>query len=79
MHGFAFNVNTDLGYFDHIVPCGIADPDKSVCSLKSLLDKTLDLNQIKQEVIREFGGVFNLDIEITPSEQLIESSTLNKG
>jgi lipoyl(octanoyl) transferase len=60
MHGFAFNVNTDLSYFDHIVPCGIQDPDKSVCSLSGLLGKTVDLQQIKQEVISEFGVVFDM-------------------
>ena len=74
MHGFAFNVNTNLAYFDHIVPCGIADPDKSVCSMSSLLGKTVDLRQIKQEVTREFGLVFDLDIASPPLEVLIEST-----
>ena len=74
MHGFAFNVNTDLAYFDHIVPCGIVDPDKSVCSMSSLLGKTVDLQQIKQEVTREFGLVFDLDIASPPLEVLIEST-----
>jgi len=74
MHGFAFNVNTDLAYFDHIIPCGIADPDKSVCSMSSLLGKTVDLRQIKQEVTREFGLVFDLDIASPPLEVLIEST-----
>ena len=36
MHGFAFNVNTNLSHFDYIIPCGISDPNKSVCSLRSL-------------------------------------------
>jgi lipoyl(octanoyl) transferase len=61
MHGFAFNVNTDLAYFDHIVPCGIQDTDKSVCSLSSLLGKSVDLQQIKQEVVDAFGTVFSMD------------------
>ncbi len=74
MHGFAFNVNTDLTYFDHIIPCGIADPDKSVCSLSSLLGKTLDLQQIKQEVTKEFGLVFDLDILSSPIQILKEST-----
>ncbi len=77
MHGFAFNVNTDLSYFNHIIPCGIVDPDKSVCSLSSLLGKTIDLHQIKQEVTREFGLVFNLDIAFPPIDISKESSILN--
>ncbi len=77
MHGFAFNVNTDLSYFDHIIPCGIVDPDKSVCSLSSLLGKTLDLQRIKQEVTREFGLVFNLGIASSPIDIFKETITLN--
>ncbi|HZV68320.1 MAG TPA: lipoyl(octanoyl) transferase LipB [Saprospiraceae bacterium] len=77
MHGFAFNVNTDLSYFDHIIPCGIADPDKSVCSLSSLLQKYVDLQLIKQEVTREFGLVFDLDIAFPPQEVSKESTILN--
>ena len=40
MHGLAFNINTDLSYFDHIVPCGL--DDKSVTSLEKELGKKLD-------------------------------------
>ena len=60
MHGFAFNVNTDLSYFNHIIPCGIADPDKSVCSLKSLLGNDLDLTEVKERVTDQFCSVFEL-------------------
>jgi lipoyl(octanoyl) transferase len=60
MHGFAFNINTNLGYFNHIVPCGIQDDDKSVCSLASLLGNTLDLQEIKRLVGEEFGHVFEI-------------------
>lgn len=78
MHGFAFNVNTDLSFFDHIVPCGISDPDKSVCSLKSLLGKTVDLQTIKDQVVVEFGTVFNLETNPTAqtpfTEPLLKSS-----
>ena len=61
MHGFAFNVNTDLGYFDHIVPCGIQDKDKSVCSLAGLLGKSVDLQLIKKMVAEQFSAVFEID------------------
>jgi lipoyl(octanoyl) transferase len=65
MHGFAFNVNTNLEYFNHIIPCGIQDEDKSVCSLASLLGNTLDLQDIKKRIGEEFGEVF--EIATTPA------------
>ncbi len=70
MHGFAFNVNTNLSYFDHIIPCGIDDPNKSVCSLSSLLGKDVNLQEIKRQVSQAFGLVFDLDIRFIPSESL---------
>lgn len=73
MHGFAFNVNTDLSYFNHIVPCGIADPDKSVCSLSSLLQKEVNLHDVKNEVILEFAKLFELNVQFSPFEELKES------
>ncbi len=45
MHGFAFNVNTNLGYFKHIVPCGI--DDKDVTSMERELDRKLDMQEVK--------------------------------
>ncbi len=72
MHGFAFNVNTDLSYFDHIIPCGISDPDKSVCSVSSLLGQKIDLHKIKDKVAIEFGNVFNLKIQSSPIQSLKE-------
>ncbi len=70
MHGFAFNVNTNLSYFDHIIPCGITDPNKSVCSLGSLLGKDVNLQEIKRQVSKEFGLVFDLETRFTPFESL---------
>lgn len=70
MHGFAFNVNTNLSYFDHIIPCGISDPDKSVSSLSSLLGKDVDLQDIKQAVATEFGLVFNIETSQLPLESI---------
>ncbi len=65
MHGFAFNINTDLSFFDHIIPCGISDPDKSVCSLSGLLGKSVDLQIIKDQVAREFSLVFELEMKLS--------------
>jgi lipoyl(octanoyl) transferase len=46
MHGFAFNVHTDLSYFNHIIPCGI--DDKAVTSLEKELGKKVDFNEVAQ-------------------------------
>ncbi len=78
MHGFAFNVNTNLSYFDHIIPCGITDPDKSVCSLRSLLGHEIDLQKIKQEVAGEFCLVFDLEQSSPLSEVSKEFITVNE-
>jgi lipoyl(octanoyl) transferase len=58
MHGFAFNVNTDLTYFDHIIPCGIQN--KQVTSLQKELGYPLDLAEVKQKVKRNFERVFDV-------------------
>jgi lipoyl(octanoyl) transferase len=58
LHGWAFNVNTDLSYFSHIVPCGIADEDKSVTSLQALLGRPLDMGEVKERLRWHFGEVF---------------------
>jgi lipoyl(octanoyl) transferase len=55
-HGFAFNVNPDLSYFDLIVPCGITA--KAVTSMEKELGRELDLNEVAQAVSRNFGSVF---------------------
>jgi lipoyl(octanoyl) transferase len=56
MHGFAFNVNTDLSYFNNIVPCGIAN--KQVTSLQKELGSTIPMSDVKQRVKRNFEFVF---------------------
>jgi lipoyl(octanoyl) transferase len=59
-HGFALNVNTDLSYFNFIVPCGIAA--KPVTSMAKELGRELDLNDVAQAVLRNFGSVFGSQI-----------------
>lgn len=57
MHGFALNVNTDLGYFDHIIPCGIRG--KSVTSLRLELKKDqVDENEVKEKLLKHFLNLF---------------------
>ena len=57
MHGFALNVNTDLNYFNYIVPCGIAD--KAVASLQTELGREVPLEEVKQHITRHFLEVFD--------------------
>tara|TARA_B110000046_G_scaffold23553_1_gene22477 strand:+ start:7740 stop:8393 length:654 start_codon:yes stop_codon:yes gene_type:complete len=56
MHGLAFNINTDLNYFDHIVPCGL--DDKSVTSLEKELNKKMDFFEVQNKLITQFEKHF---------------------
>ena len=56
MHGFALNVNTNLGYFDHIIPCGIKG--KAVTSLEVELGRKLDVEKVKQKILKHFATIF---------------------
>jgi lipoyl(octanoyl) transferase len=59
-HGFALNVNTDLSYFNLIIPCGIKA--KPVTSMQQELRKPLDLNAVSESISRNFGTVFSSQI-----------------
>ncbi len=58
MHGFALNVNTNLGYFDNIVPCGIQD--KAVTSMEAELGKKIDMKEVKQKIVAHFVEQFEV-------------------
>jgi len=58
MHGFAFNVNTDLTYFDHIIPCGIRD--KSVTSMEKELGRKLDMSEVKEKLKKNLCVLFGI-------------------
>jgi len=59
MHGFAFNVNTDLELFNGIIPCGIND--KKVTSLKKEFDKNFDIKSIKERILQNVEEIFGYD------------------
>jgi lipoyl(octanoyl) transferase len=56
MHGFALNVNTDLDYFNNIIPCGIQN--KLVTSMEKEMGGKLDYEEVKESIKRNFGKVF---------------------
>ncbi len=60
MHGFAFNVNSDLEYFSHIIPCGI--DDKAVTSLEAELGRKIPMEEVKTKVKNHLKELFEMEI-----------------
>ena len=60
MHGFAFNVNTDLSYFDNIIPCGIVD--KQVTSMEKELGKSLNIKEVQERLKTHLISLFNMEL-----------------
>ncbi|MGZ5282000.1 MAG: lipoyl(octanoyl) transferase LipB, partial [Bacteroidia bacterium] len=60
MHGWAFNINTDLDYFNYIIPCGIKDKD--VTSMQRELSRKVDINEVKKILLKHFEEVFACQI-----------------
>ena len=60
MHGFGLNVNTDLRYFEYIIPCGIKD--KAVTSLKRELEREIDVEEVKEKIKKHFQDVFEAEL-----------------
>ena len=56
MHGLGFNVNSDLRYFDHIIPCGISD--KSVTSMANELGEEVDMNELSNKLLVNLANLF---------------------
>lgn len=63
MHGFAFNINTDLDYFNFIIPCGIQN--KQVTSLQKELGQHVDMEEVKEKVKKNFEKVFDAELVTT--------------
>ena len=70
MHGFALNVNTDLSFFDRIIPCGIFH--KGVTSLREIGGLEYDLNMVGEKVIVNFESVFSVSARQIPLPELHE-------
>jgi len=60
-HGLAFNINSDMSYFQHIVPCGITD--KAVTSLEKELGRKVDMEEVKQKFKKHFTEIFECELE----------------
>jgi len=69
-HGFAYNVSTDLRYFDLIVPCGIAD--RKATSLEKLLGRSVKQEEIAPRIARHLGEVFGLELKETSRAELLD-------
>lgn len=61
MHGFALNINTNLGYFDNIIPCGIKG--KSVTSLEAELNEKISMEEVKSKILKHFSTLFEAEFE----------------
>jgi lipoyl(octanoyl) transferase len=68
-HGFAYNVSTDLRYFDLIVPCGITG--RKATSLEKILGRAVTRKEAVQPVVRNFGEVFGLEMRETSRDDLL--------
>jgi lipoyl(octanoyl) transferase len=58
MHGFALNVNANLGYFDHIIPCGIRG--KAVTSMEAELGKKIPIKEVQEKILQHFTTLFEV-------------------
>ena len=75
IHGFALNVNTDLRYFDYIVPCGISD--KKVTSMSRELGHNVNELEVRNLLKEEFGKVFDSFVVPFTTEEVLMNETKN--
>jgi lipoyl(octanoyl) transferase len=61
MHGIGFNINSDLNYFQHIVPCGI--DDKAVTSLEKELGRKISMMEVKEKLTKQMATIFGFELE----------------
>ena len=72
-HGFALNVNTDLSYFEHIIPCGLTDA--KVTSLREQTGEEFDLEDVEDEIVGAFAHAFDFDMHEIDAGGSAELST----
>lgn len=73
MHGFAFNINTDLSFFSGIIPCGISD--KEVTSVKKELNKDISIDETKAKLVGNFKDVFGYtDVTQVTKEEIFSTN-----
>jgi lipoyl(octanoyl) transferase len=61
MHGIGFNINTNLDFFSHIVPCGI--DDKAVTSMQKELGRKIDIKEVEAIILEEFKSLFGFIVK----------------
>jgi lipoyl(octanoyl) transferase len=71
MHGFALNVNTDLTYFNNIIPCGIVN--KQVTSIERELGQKVNFKEVKDKIRKNFEKVFNVDLILSRHQLLVQA------
>jgi lipoyl(octanoyl) transferase len=69
-HGFAYNVSTDLRFYELIVPCGIAD--RKPTSLEKILERGIERKEVIPHLVKHFGEVFGLEMKQESREELLE-------
>ena len=72
-HGFAYNVSTDLRFFDLIIPCGIAE--RKATSLEKLLSRNISIEEVKLPVVQQFVRLFGREPHAVPRDSLLKQLT----
>lgn len=68
MHGFALNINTDLSFFERIIPCGIFE--KGVTSLQQQIGRNLEIDDVAATLVAEFGKVFGARMSTASADEV---------
>ncbi|KAB2879500.1 lipoyl(octanoyl) transferase LipB [bacterium] len=76
MHGFALNVNSNLDFFNNIVPCGITD--KGVISMEKIAGTQVELSRVEENIITSFENVFHVKSKIVNKKHLIKAESFHE-